>query len=135
PKEELLRYTFPSKEIANKQLINLLTQHILKISVSDFSSLKDDDLYNFDAFINLCRFHLNIIGISDTKTISLKVLQEEVLKREDIKDSIINLWRKINLGYFYNTLEYYLSKISERWAQEFLLNENTRQRLENIITS
>ncbi|HEE1425134.1 TPA: hypothetical protein R6533_004914, partial [Klebsiella pneumoniae] len=49
--------------------------------------------------------------------------------------SIINLWRKINLGYFYNTLEYYLSKISERWAQEFLLNENTRQRLENIITS
>ncbi len=134
-KEELLRYTFPSKEIANKQLINLLTQHILKISVSDFSSLKDDDLYNFDSFINLCRFHLNIIGISDTKTISLKVLQEEVLKRGDIKDSIINLWRKINLGYFYNTLEYYLSKISERWAQEFLLNENTRQRLENIITS
>jgi len=39
-------------------------------------------------------------------------------------------WRIITKGYFYNALEYYLSNVVERWAQEFSLNEKTTERVE-----
>ena len=79
--------------------------------------------------------HLNIIGVEDTKVISLKVIKEEILRRNDIGNGLIKVWKKITIGYFYSTLEYYLSNVSDKWAQEFSLNESTIQRLEKIDSS
>lgn len=133
--EQRLRYTFPSRRVANQLLTNLLVNHVLKISISDFNALEDGDLYNFSSFINNCQLHLNIIGVEDTKVISLKVIKEEILRRNDIGNSLIKVWKKITIGYFYSTLEYYLSNVSDKWAQEFSLNESTIQRLEKIDSS
>ncbi|WP_445493675.1 hypothetical protein [Photorhabdus sp. SF281] len=133
--EQRLRYTFPSTKISNRLLKDLLTKHIIKISASDFNVLEDDELYNFDLFINNSRLHLNIIGIEDTKTLSLKIIKEEILRRNDVECSLVNVWREITIGYFYSTLEYYLLKASGKWAQDFSLNENTMQRLVNIHSS
>lgn len=133
--DQKLRYFFPSS-IISRELIKLLLQgHVVKISSSDFNALTTEDLYNFDSIIDNCKVHLNIIGIIDTKAISCSLLREEVLRREDLNESILALWHILVIGYFYNTMEYYLSENYEPWAQDFSLNESTKERIKNITAS
>lgn len=133
--DQKLRYFFPSS-IISRELIKLLLQgHVVKISSSDFNALTTEDLYDFDSIIDNCKVHLNIIGITDTKAISCSLLREDVLRRENLNESILALWHILVIGYFYNTMEYYLSENYEPWAQDFSLNESTKERIKNITTS
>ena len=39
------------------------------------------------------------------------------------------------IGYFYSSFEYYLDKVSDQWAEDFVLNEDTKNKIEKISTS
>ena len=57
------------------------------------------------------------------------------LRRSDINDAIVNVWKEIVIGYFYSSFEYYLDKVSDQWAEDFVLNEDTKNKIEKISTS
>lgn len=130
--ENRFKYIFPSKKIVYRILKKLILTHCLKISLKDFNNIDDDELYDFNKLINNNRFHLNIDGIIDSKEISLSLIKEEIISRSDIKDSILSVWKIINIGYFYSTYEFYLDKITDNWVDDFELNQNTIERIETI---
>lgn len=130
-----LRYFFPSSIISRELIKLLLEMHVVKILNSDFNALTTEELYDFGSIIDNSRIHLNIIGVTDTKAISCPLIREEILRRQDLSESIFDLWHILVIGYFYNTIEYYLSENDEPWAQDFLLNESTKERIKNIKTS
>ena len=133
--EKKIKYTFPSIYLTEKILILLLVNNYLKISNQDFNKIEEDELYNFYNFINNNRLHLNIEGVIDTKIISSQILKDEMIRRSDINDAIVNVWKEIVIGYFYSSFEYYLDKVSDQWAEDFVLNEDTKNKIEKISTS
>lgn len=130
--ESRIKYIFPSKELVYRILKKLILKDCLKISLKDFNNIDDDELYDFNKLINNNRFHLNINGIVDSKVISLSLIKEEIINRNDVKESILSVWKMINIGYFYSTYEYYLAKVSDSWVDDFELNQNVIERIETI---
>ncbi|EPP3355978.1 hypothetical protein ACT4YZ_08030 [Acinetobacter baumannii] len=130
--ESRIKYIFPSKELVYRILKKLILKDFLKISLKDFNKINDDELYDFNKLINNNRFHLNINGIVDSKVISLSLIKEEIINRNDVKESILSVWKMINIGYFYSTYEYYLAKVSDSWVDDFELNQNVIERIETI---
>lgn len=133
--EQRMKYTFPSSYLNKKIIKSLLINHYIKISIQDFNLIENDGLYSFNSFINNTRLHLNIHGVSDTKVISSQIIKEEIMRRFDLEDTIMAIWKEITVGYFYSSFEYYIDRVSDSWAHDFELNEATINRIENIITS
>ncbi|MBJ8437799.1 hypothetical protein I6M64_10760 [Acinetobacter lactucae] len=130
--ESRIKYIFPSQELVYRILKKLILKDCLKVSLKDFNKIDDDELYDFNKLINNNRFHLNINGIVDSKVISLSLIKQEIINRNDVKESILSVWKMINIGYFYSTYEYYLAKVSDSWVDEFELNQNVIERIETI---
>jgi len=124
------KYIFPSREVTIELYKKLALEGVIKTTTSAFLTLDEDKLSCFDSIVLDEKFHLNIIGIMDSKSQALPVLYDELNRRQDLVNVAWLFWRIITKGYFYNALEYYLSNVVERWAQEFSLNEKTTERVE-----
>lgn len=83
------------------------------MSTSSFNALDDSSLNQFNEILWSTKFHINIIGVADTKLISLPVLIEELNSRSNKEEGAWEVRRLITIGYFYKTLEYYLDIIDE----------------------
>lgn len=130
--ENKLRYVFPSKEMTKQLLNELFTKQILKVKTSDFNLLSDKEIYTFDIILKKCKSHLNIDGVTDTKSIALKLVKEEIFRRTDINENILIIWQQIVSGYFYSNLRACLDDVTDSWPDNFLLNTSTLERIATI---
>lgn len=124
------KYIFPSRKVTTELFKILALEGVVKTTKSVFLTLDNDKLNFFDNILFDEKFHLNIIGVMDSKSQALPVLYDELNRRHDLVNVAWLFWRIITKGYFYNALEYYLSNVDEKWAQEFSLNEKTIDRIE-----
>ncbi|HDL8416653.1 TPA: hypothetical protein PXR16_003572, partial [Yersinia enterocolitica] len=125
------RYIFPSDMVTNDMFKSLSLNGVIKISINDFNSLNENELNDFNQIINNRKFHINIRGVTDTKLIAQKIIFEEIEKREDKYEAALAIWKHITLGYFYNSMEFYLSNVKDDWAKDFTLNEITIERIKS----
>lgn len=129
------RYIFPSYETTINNYKSLALKKIIKLSPSSFASFKLNELNEINHIIENQKFHINIIGVTDNKTLALTILLEEIARREDIAESALEVWKQITLDYFYSSLNYSLSNVRDSWADDFTLNEKTISNLSNASLS
>ncbi|WP_313104723.1 hypothetical protein [Pseudescherichia vulneris] len=123
------KYIFPSETMTEMLFQSLAIGGLIKMSPVSFSALEDSALDNFNEILRVAKFHLNIIGIADSRLMALPVLLEELDCRNDKKEVAWQIRRLITTGYFYNAFEYCLGNVNEHWAREFALNEATTERI------
>lgn len=123
------KYIFPSDTMTEALFQSLAIGGFIKMSTSSFNALDDSALNYFNEILRAAKFHLNIIGIADSRLMALPVLLEELDRRNDKKEVAWQIRRLITTGYFYNAFEYYLGNVDEHWAREFVLNEATTERI------
>ncbi|MBD2815260.1 hypothetical protein ID850_10865 [Xenorhabdus sp. Flor] len=126
------KYIFPSKYITTEMFKTLAVNGFVKMSQASFNELEDEQLTNFNDIIFKAKFHVNIIGVGDSKQLAMPILLEELERRSDKFEAFYVIYNIISTGYFYNAFEYYLNNITESWARGFTLNEKT---IERIFTS
>ncbi|WP_447882996.1 hypothetical protein [Serratia fonticola] len=129
------KYIFPSESLTIKMFKSLAVKGIVKMSQTTFVNISDSKMNDFDEMVFKEKFHTNIQGVGDTKQLALKLLLEEVERREDRFDASFQTWKTISTGYFYSSLEYYLSNINDNWASDFTLNEKTIERISSSFLS
>ncbi|RJL48699.1 hypothetical protein D5078_02610 [Pectobacterium carotovorum] len=123
------KYIFPSETMTKMLFQSLAIGGLIKMSTASFNALEDSALDQFNEILWVAKFHLNIIGIADSRLMALPVLLEELDRRNDKKEVAWQIRRLITTGYFYNAFEYYLGNVNELWAREFALNEATTERI------
>lgn len=123
------KYIYPSESLTIRAFKLLALKGIVKIPQITFNSIPDKYLSDFDTIVSNYKFHTNIIGVSDTKKIALKILLEEIERRDDWFEASLNVWKEISIGYFYSAMEYYLNNVKDNWAIDFTLNEKTAERI------
>lgn len=123
------KYIFPSDTMTQALFQSLAIGGFIKMSTSSFNALDDSALDHFNEILWAAKFHLNIIGIADSRLMALPILLEELDRRNDKKAVVWQIRRLITTGYFYNAFEYYLGNVNEQWAREFALNEATTERI------
>ncbi|WGE29487.1 hypothetical protein PHA77_02130 [Edwardsiella tarda] len=129
------KYIYPSQKITIDTVKELAIKGYIKTSKSDFINYSDDELNNFNFIISMSKFHLNINGVIDNKKTAFSILMEEAERRGDKYDAFMEIWGIIKTGYFFSSLEFYLSNIQDSWAKDTEINEKTIQRIENINIS
>ena len=129
------KYIFPSDAMTEMLFQSLAIGGLIKMSTASFNALDDSALDHFNEILWVEKFHLNIIGIADSRLMALPVLLEELDRRNDKKEVAWQIRRLITIGYFYNAFEYYLGNVNELWAREFALNEATTERITESILS
>ncbi|CDG21136.1 conserved protein of unknown function [Xenorhabdus poinarii G6] len=127
------KYIFPSDTMTEALFQSLAINGLIKMSISSFNALDDSALDHFNEILWDAKFHLNIIGISDSRLMALPILLEELERRNDKKEVAWQIRKLITTGYFYSAFEYYLGNVDEHWAREFALNEATIERI-NLST-
>ncbi|HAU8263956.1 TPA: hypothetical protein I8287_001593 [Kluyvera intermedia] len=123
------KYIFPSETMTTMLFQSLAIGGLIKMSAASFNALEDSALDQFNEILWGAKFHLNIIGIADSRLMALPVLLEEINRRNDAIYVAWQIRRLITTGYFYNAFEYYLGNVNELWAREFALNEATKERI------
>lgn len=123
------KYIFPSDTMTEELFQSLAIGGFIKMSTSSFNELDDSALDHFNEILWAAKFHLNIIGVADSRLMALPVLLEELDRRNDKKEVAWQIRGLITTGYFYNAFEYYLGNVNEDWAKEFALNEATTERI------
>ncbi|WP_039032114.1 hypothetical protein [Leclercia adecarboxylata] len=123
------KYIFPSDAMTLELFQSLATNGLIKMSTASFNTLNDDALNEFAEILWGTKFHLNIIGIADSRPMALPVLLEELDHRADKTEAAWQIRKLIATGYFFNTFEYYLGNIDDSWAREFVLNEATTEQI------
>lgn len=129
------RYIYPSQKITIETFKELAINGLVKISKPDFMNISDSELNNFNKIISESKFHLNINGVADNKKIALSIIKEELGRREDKYTAFIDVWKTISIGYFFNSMDFYLGNIQDNWARDIEINEKTIQRLGSINLS
>lgn len=129
------RYVFASYETTVNIYISLALKGIIKLSPSSFATYDVSELENFSEIVENEKFHINVIGVIDNKSLALSILLEEINKREDKDHNLFEFWKEVSLSYFYSTLNYGLKNIRDSWAVNFVLNEQTILNLSNANLS
>ncbi|WP_241640257.1 hypothetical protein [Rosenbergiella epipactidis] len=124
------KYIFPSEILTERLFQTLAVSGLIKMSTSSFNALNDSSLNQFNEILWSTKFHVNIIGVADTKLVALPALLEELNSRSNKEEGAWEVRRLITIGYFYKTLEYYLDIIDENWAKAFSLNQSTTHRID-----
>jgi hypothetical protein len=99
----------PSDTITLELFQTLALNGLIKMSPTSFNSLDDAALNEFSEILWTAKFHLNIIGIADSRPMALPVLLEELDRRDDKIEAAWQVRKLITTGYFYNSFEYYLA--------------------------
>lgn len=123
------KYIFPSDAMTLELFQSLAINGLIKMSTASFNTLNDDALNEFAEILWTTKFHLNIIGIADSRPMALPVLFKELAHRDNKTEAAWQIRKLITTGYFFNTFEYYLGNIDESWAREFVLNEATTEQI------
>ncbi|WP_029685435.1 hypothetical protein [Tatumella saanichensis] len=129
------KYIFPSETMTKMLFQSLAIGGLIKMSTASFNALEDSALNQFNKILWVAKFHLNIIGIADSRFMALPVLLEELDRRSDKKEVAWQIRKLITTGYFHNSFEYYLGNVNELWAREFVLNEATTERINESTLS
>ncbi|EMV7409637.1 hypothetical protein ABR157_003314 [Enterobacter soli] len=129
------KYIFPSDTITLELFQTLALNGLIKMSPTSFNSLDDAALNEFSEILWTAKFHLNIIGIADSRPMALPVLLEELDRRDDKIEAAWQVRKLITTGYFYNSFEYYLGNVDDNWAREFVLNEATTKQITSSMLS
>lgn len=129
------KYIFPSDTITIELFQTLAISGLIKMSFTSFNALDDAALNEFAEIFWNAKFHLNIIGIADSRPMALPVLLEELDRRNDKIEAAWQIRKLITTGYFYNTFEYYLGNVDDSWAREFVLNEATTKQIKSSMLS
>lgn len=129
------KYIFPSDTMTEALFRSLVFGGYIKMSTSSFNALDDYTLEHFNEILWTAKFHLNIIGIADSRLMALPLLLEELDRRKDKKEVAWQIRMLITTGYFHSAFEYYLGNVNEQWAREFTLNEATTERINESALS
>jgi hypothetical protein len=129
------KYVFPSDTITIELFQTLALNGLIKMSPTSFNSLDDAALNEFAEILWTAKFHLNIIGIADSRPMALPVLLEELDRRDDKIEAAWQVRKLITTGYFYNTFEHYLGNVDDSWARDFMLNEATTKQITSSMLS
>ncbi|MGH1595025.1 hypothetical protein ACRBEJ_13585 [Yersinia proxima] len=129
------KYIFPSESLTIRMFKSLAVKGIVKMSQTNFLNISDSKINDFDDIVFKVKFHTNINGVGDTKQLALKLLFEEIERREDRFDASFQTWKTISTGYFYSSMEHYLSNVNDNWASDFTLNEKTVERISSTFLS
>lgn len=123
------KYIFPSDSMTVELYQSLAFNGLIKMPTASFNTLDDAALNEFAEILWSAKFHLNIIGIADSRLMALPILLEELERRGDKTEAAWQIRKLIATGYFFNTFEYYLHNVDDSWAREFVLNEATAERI------
>lgn len=126
--EQRIKYIFPAMKTTLRMLSRIITKKLIRIDMDYFDQIAEEDVNLWESYLN-APFSVNVKGLSGPASVMILTLKEELMRRGEIAEVQLHIWRCLARSYFFSSFYYYLDNVDDAWVERYSIPPEFEQRV------